>query len=121
LFLIRCSKFSFLGVDCGRGKAPASSKDDAPSSVLGLVPHQIRGHIASFSNLIVTGNGYAKCTACSRVVVDAYRAEGMEFLARVWNDSRGVLEEISGIREMMEGAERAMEGIDLLDGDDDWE
>ncbi|KAJ3200716.1 Autophagy protein 7, partial [Clydaea vesicula] len=35
------------------------------SSILGLVPHQIRGYLTHFSNLLITGKSYDKCTACS--------------------------------------------------------
>jgi ubiquitin-like modifier-activating enzyme ATG7 len=106
-----------------RGNAPASSRDDDTStgSVLGLVPHQIRGQLASFSNLILEGKGYDKCTTCSRVVVDAYQEGGCDFLLKVWNDSRGVLEDVTGITDMLAETEAAMEGIELADGEDDWE
>ena len=37
-------------------------------SILGLVPHQIRGYLAQFRNLLITGQKYDKCTGCSEVV-----------------------------------------------------
>jgi hypothetical protein len=54
-------------------------------------------------------------------VLDAYREGGMEFLDGVWNDPKGVLEEVTGIREMMDETEKKMEGIELADDEDDWE
>jgi hypothetical protein len=37
-------------------------------SVLGLVPHQIRGFLAKFENLKLVGPAYDKCTGCSQTV-----------------------------------------------------
>jgi len=32
---------------------------------LGLIPHQIRGFLTHFANLLIVGSQYDKCTACS--------------------------------------------------------
>lgn len=37
-------------------------------SILGLVPHQIRGTLAQFSNALITGAAYDRCTGCSETV-----------------------------------------------------
>ncbi|CAO3614248.1 unnamed protein product [Cunninghamella echinulata] len=38
------------------------------SSILGLIPHQIRGFLAQFNNMLIVGQSYEKCTACSKKV-----------------------------------------------------
>jgi ubiquitin-like modifier-activating enzyme ATG7 len=38
------------------------------TSILGLVPHQIRGYLAQFRNLLITGAAYDRCTGCSETV-----------------------------------------------------
>jgi hypothetical protein len=53
-------------------QAPA---DSTPESVatstptpLGLIPHQVRGFLTHYSNLLLVGQAYDKCTACSETV-----------------------------------------------------
>ena len=58
--------------------APPVSTSDKPSaagggegtSVLGLVPHQLRGYLAEFRNMHIVGAAYDKCTGCSETVSD---------------------------------------------------
>lgn len=38
------------------------------TSILGLIPHQIRGYLGQFRNILVTGQQYDKCTGCSERV-----------------------------------------------------
>ena len=59
-------------------KAPAPPpdfKDDgeeaAYKSVLGIVPHQLRGFLAQFRTLPIVGAAYDKCTGCSEAVRSA--------------------------------------------------
>jgi ubiquitin-like modifier-activating enzyme ATG7 len=40
-------------------------------SVLGAVPHQLRGQLARFETLKIVGQAYDKCTGCSDRVRDA--------------------------------------------------
>ena len=37
-------------------------------SVLGLVPHQMRGYLARFNTMLITGAAFGNCTACSETV-----------------------------------------------------
>lgn len=65
-------------------KAPAPSpqavKGDlgdlaaASGSILGLVPHQLRGFLAQFRTLPITGAAYDRCTGCSETVRPTARA-----------------------------------------------
>jgi ubiquitin-like modifier-activating enzyme ATG7 len=50
----------------------SSDAHDASGSVLGLVPHQLRGFLAQFRTLLVTGAAYDRCTGCSETVLRAY-------------------------------------------------
>lgn len=47
---------------------PEHLVDPATSSPLGIVPHQIRGFLAQFHNLKITGQAYDRCTGCSDLV-----------------------------------------------------
>ncbi len=51
---------------------------------LGILPHQVRGFVAHFAQLVVMGHAFNKCTACSSIVRTQY------FSARVdpWDGKR---------------------------------
>jgi ubiquitin-like modifier-activating enzyme ATG7 len=78
-----------------RGLAPAESAETQSTS-LGSVPQQIRGFLSQWKSLIVSGECYDKCTACSDPIVDAYKKDGFEFVLKVLNNPE-VLEEMTGI------------------------
>lgn len=47
----------------------SESADPSKSgSVLGLVPHQLRGFLAQFRNMPIVGAAYDRCTGCSETV-----------------------------------------------------
>ena len=48
--------------------ASASVAHVEPESPMGYVPHQIRGALARFETLKLTGRAYDRCTACSEAV-----------------------------------------------------
>lgn len=81
--------------------APLTRTDDRGDHPLGLVPHQIRGFLANFENITVTGKSYSCCSACSDKVTGAYREKGWEFVRRALNE-RGYVEELSGLKEVRE-------------------
>nr|XP_057911533.1 ubiquitin-like modifier-activating enzyme ATG7 [Doryrhamphus excisus]XP_057911534.1 ubiquitin-like modifier-activating enzyme ATG7 [Doryrhamphus excisus] len=82
------------------GYAVASSSDDRmnePPTSLGLVPHQIRGFLSRFDNVLPASLAFDKCTACSPVVLDHYEREGFHFLSKVFNSSHSFLEDLTGL------------------------
>lgn len=82
------------------GYAIASSSDDRmnePPTSLGLVPHQIRGFLSRFDNVLPVSLAFDKCTACSSKVLDQYEREGFTFLAKVFNSSHSFLEDLTGL------------------------
>ncbi|XP_017160461.1 ubiquitin-like modifier-activating enzyme ATG7 isoform X1 [Poecilia reticulata] len=82
------------------GYAVASSSDDRmnePPTSLGLVPHQIRGFLSRFDNVLPASLAFDKCTACSPVVLDHYEREGFSFLSKVFNSSHSFLEDLTGL------------------------
>lgn len=66
-------------------------------SILGLIPHQIRGFLSRAEQISPSYRAFDCCTACSFTVIDKYRQEGFKFLLQVFNDST-VLEEITGLK-----------------------
>ncbi len=94
---------SLLGHPLGI-EAPADLSKDPSEPIdnpFGLVPHQIRGFLTHYSNLLIKGHAFNKCSACSKPILKAYQENGIEFLLSVMNDS-SVLEIVSGLREMFE-------------------
>ncbi|XP_006631169.2 ubiquitin-like modifier-activating enzyme ATG7 [Lepisosteus oculatus] len=82
------------------GYAVASSSDDRmnePPTSLGLVPHQIRGFLSRFDNVLPASLAFDKCTACSPVVLDHYERDGFQFLSEVFNSSHSFLEDLTGL------------------------
>ncbi|KAJ2262087.1 Autophagy protein 7 [Coemansia sp. RSA 376] len=65
---------------------PTADGDAVDSAVFGAPPHQIRGYLAGFRQHAIVGQAYDRCTACSDVVLDAYRQHGFDFLLRVFNN-----------------------------------
>ncbi|XP_061639768.1 ubiquitin-like modifier-activating enzyme ATG7 isoform X2 [Phyllopteryx taeniolatus] len=82
------------------GYAVASSSNDRmnePPTSLGLVPHQIRGFLSRFDNVLPASLAFDKCTACSPIVLDHYEKEGFHFLSKVFNSSHSFLEDLTGL------------------------
>lgn len=94
-------------VPTGGGSATTSSYDrDPPDHALGIVPHQIRGFLSSFQNMVIHGRSYPQCSACSPPIVSAYKQEGWEFVKKALN-SRDYVAELSGLAEVQRKAEAA--------------
>lgn len=82
------------------GYAVASSSDDRmnePPTSLGLVPHQIRGFLSRFDNVLPASLAFDKCTACSPTILERYEQEGFQFLEKVFNSSHSFLEDLTGL------------------------
>lgn len=90
------------------------------SSKFGQVPHQIRGFLNNFQQSKLWAPAYTCCSACSSAVVQGYKREKWEFVKRCLN-SKGYLEEVSGLAQVQAEAEKALEDLELDDsfsGDD---
>ncbi|XP_053324577.1 ubiquitin-like modifier-activating enzyme ATG7 [Spea bombifrons] len=82
------------------GYAVASSSDDRmnePPTSLGLVPHQIRGFLSRFDNVLPVSLAFDKCTACSVKVIEQYEMDGFQFLREVFDSSHAFLEDLTGL------------------------
>lgn len=58
----------------------------ADASLLGIVPHQVRGFLGHFQLMQLVGEACACCTACSDPIGGAVRREGVRFLLRCLQD-----------------------------------
>eukprot|EP00842_Homolaphlyctis_polyrhiza_P003791 jgi/Hompol1/4412/HPOL_003657-RA len=103
--------------------AAATSETSTASggSVLGAMPHQIRGFLGQFSNLLVMGHAFEKCPACSINVIQAYQKQGHAFLLKALASPK-YLEELSGLAELQKQSDAIdldWAGDDEDDGDDE--
>eukprot|EP00898_Chlorokybus_atmophyticus_P004525 jgi/Chlat1/5073/Chrsp33S05065 len=87
------------------------------SQPLGLLPHQIRGFLTHWSNLMVKGPAFDKCTACSSTVVSEYRQRGADFVLQVLKHPE-YLEELTGLEALKSGVDEYLAEWDADDGDE---
>ncbi|OBZ85707.1 Ubiquitin-like modifier-activating enzyme ATG7 [Choanephora cucurbitarum] len=72
--------------------------------LLGLLPHQIRGFLGQFSNMLIVGQAYDRCTACSRKILEAYDHNPLDFLKKVLKEPDH-LEQITGLADLKKESE----------------
>ena len=90
--------------------APMPGVTDAADHPLGIVPHQIRGFLSTFQNMVISGKSYDCCSACSDKVTMKYQEDGWEFVKKALNE-KGYVEEISGLADVSVGFEANSFGI----------
>ncbi|KAH9016910.1 hypothetical protein EDB85DRAFT_2135243 [Lactarius pseudohatsudake] len=102
--------------------APPPGQDpqevDQGGSVLGLVPHQLRGFLAQFRSMAIVGAAYDRCTGCSETVVKAYETQGFAMMLRAFNET-GFLEALTGLDKLYAEGEQALEAVDWEEGEDE--
>ncbi|KAI9736810.1 MAG: Autophagy protein 7 [Claussenomyces sp. TS43310] len=106
--------------DGGRAPAPKVDGNTSQSSVsyardpldhpLGIVPHQIRGFLSGFQNMIISGQSYDCCSACSAKVVNAYRDGGWDFVRKALTE-KDYVAELSGLADVQRAAEAAADDL----------
>ncbi|TIC61802.1 hypothetical protein E3Q03_02533 [Wallemia mellicola] len=94
-----------------------SSRGEEQGSILGVIPHQIRGMLARFNNIQITGQAYDCCTACSDVIINRYHEEGIDMLMNVFNDD-DYLTKLSGLHDLYKASEDALKDISIESEDD---
>ena len=79
--------------------APTNATEDRGDHPLGLVPHQIRGYLSNFQNIMIQGNSYDCCSACSDKIIGSLKSEGWQFVKKALNE-KGFVENLSGLAEV---------------------
>ena len=81
---------------------------------LGVMPHQIRGSLVSYTMMTPTVPAFAHCTGCSPSVIEAYHADKVELVKKVCESRDGsYLEDLSGLTSFR--AEAADKMVDMED------
>eukprot|EP00759_Apiculatamorpha_spiralis_P035391 PhF_6_TR36177/c1_g1_i1/m.52706/K08337/ATG7; ubiquitin-like modifier-activating enzyme ATG7 len=97
-------------------EAPAamgSEEEDDCLSNLGLLPQQIRGNVYNIEQVIMLCGYFPKCIACCDVILETYKRDGFDFVAKALNEPQ-FLEDVTGIRKELEHVEN------MGEGDCDW-
>ncbi|KAK3325834.1 ubiquitin-like modifier-activating enzyme atg-7 [Apodospora peruviana] len=95
----------------GSGSGSITYQRDPPDHTLGIVPHQIRGFLSNFQNMVIRGQSYPQCSACSKPITSAYKAEGWDFVKKALG-SRDYVAELSGLAEVQRLAELAAADVE---------
>ncbi|TMW67127.1 hypothetical protein Poli38472_012243 [Pythium oligandrum] len=97
----------------------ASAEKPVDGSVpLSFVPHQQRGFLNSFATMVITGEAFDKCIACSTPVLSAYNDDAFALLQHACNSST-YLEELTGLQKLTEAADSFMDELEDDEHDDD--
>ncbi|KAK3301260.1 uncharacterized protein B0H64DRAFT_383069 [Chaetomium fimeti] len=100
-----------------KGPTGSNYERDPVDHPLGLVPHQIRGFLSNFQNMIIHGRSYPQCSACSQSIVSAYKSEGWGFVKKALSD-RNYVAELSGLAEVQRQAEAAAAEVEWSEDED---
>lgn len=92
--------------------------DKCTSSPLGVIPHQIRGSVVSYTMMTPTVPAFPQCTGCSNIVVDSYRTDKMGLVEKACDAQGAVhLEKLSGLHDFRARALETMANMDEWDDD----
>lgn len=72
-----------------------------PSSPLGLLPHQIRGFLSHYQQMLPAVPAFAQCSACSETIVGLYKADKFTLVQKTLADPT-YLERASGLSRLQE-------------------
>eukprot|EP00980_Cylindrotheca_fusiformis_P020041 scaffold7133_cov116-Cylindrotheca_fusiformis.AAC.2 len=88
------------------------------SSPLGVMPHQIRGSLVSYTMMTPTVPNFVHCTGCSKPAIDAYLEDKVELVYQTCQSVGGsFLEELSGLADFRAKATEMIENMDAADWD----
>jgi ubiquitin-like modifier-activating enzyme ATG7 len=91
------------------------------SSILGLVPHQVRGFVSHLQNLILSGEQFECCSACSKKVIEHYREHGIEFIRKAVSES-DYLDNVTGLADLRTSEQARIDAFldDMASSDNDF-
>lgn len=95
-------------------RAPCTEPSD---SLMGSVPHQIRGSLREFDLIKMQGKNYSQCIACSSIVLNEYKIRGMEFLHNCFLHPTS-LEKLTGLDLLQQEAQELLEHDEVYSDDD---
>lgn len=103
-----------------KAEAPQMRKEFTldTGGALGVMPHQIRGSLVSYTMMTPTVPAFPYCTGCAPAVIEAYRADKVALVQKVCESRDGsCLEDLSGLTAFR--AEAADKMVDIEDWEED--
>ncbi len=97
--------------------SPTVTSDEVETSPLGLMPHQIRGSIVTYTMMTPTVPAFQHCTGCCDAIKNSYTNDGFEFVQKVCCADASYLEDVAGLTKFR--AEAASMMGDCMDWDED--
>lgn len=88
-------------------------------TILGKLPHQLRGFLGNFDTKKLETPAYEYCSACSKPIQEGYEEGGWDFVARALNEPQ-YLENVSGLTEVQRQAEEAVADLEEDFSDEEW-
>lgn len=89
-------------------------------SPLGIIPHQIRGSLVSYTMMIPTVPAFNKCTACSEPIIDSYKNDKIDLVANACESADGsYLENLSGLTAFRIESDSKMEAFENWEEDEE--
>ncbi|XP_014271882.1 ubiquitin-like modifier-activating enzyme ATG7 [Halyomorpha halys] len=106
----------FMSILQHHEKGAAASTEE---TVLGILPHSIRGFISHFTHILPSTVSFSQCIACSSIVEKSYSENKAEFLDKVFKSTK-YLEDLTGLTELFNATD-SLQMLELNDedGDDD--
>jgi ubiquitin-like modifier-activating enzyme ATG7 len=98
--------------------SPTDVSSDADSrSALGVIPHQIRGSLVTYTMMNCSVPSFQYCTGCSLPLIEAYKENKFDLVSKACDSLDGsFLENLSGLMDFrMEADEK------LAQMEDDWD
>ncbi|EDO19226.1 hypothetical protein Kpol_1050p86 [Vanderwaltozyma polyspora DSM 70294] len=88
-------------------------------TVLGEVPHQLRGFLNNFTTLKLETPAYEHCSACSKPIIEVCQEQGWEFLKQALADPL-LVERVSGLEKVKQEVEElAAKSFDWVSDDEE--
>eukprot|EP00550_Attheya_septentrionalis_P003782 CAMPEP_0198284134 /NCGR_PEP_ID=MMETSP1449-20131203/3627_1 /TAXON_ID=420275 /ORGANISM="Attheya septentrionalis, Strain CCMP2084" /LENGTH=734 /DNA_ID=CAMNT_0043981051 /DNA_START=148 /DNA_END=2352 /DNA_ORIENTATION=+ len=99
--------------------SPVVDTKEGESTALGVMPHQIRGSIVSYTMMTPTVPAFSRCTGCSSSVISEYHKDKVGLTKQACGSGSTFLEDLSGLTEFRLEAEAKLETfMDAMSDDD---
>lgn len=100
--------------------SPTVVSQDSAASPLGVIPHQVRGSLVSYTMMTPTVPAFSHCTGCSSGVVDAYVQDKFKVVLDACQSTNGKsLEDLSGLAEFHAAANERFDDMEGWDDEED--
>lgn len=100
------------------GKYASAARPTDTTAPLAFIPHQLRGFLNAFHAILITGEAFDRCIACSPRVLAAYEADAFALLEHACNSS-AYLEDLTGLSELTQEVDALSFELDDSDDDDE--